>query len=80
MREGADEKEVLVSQVDESQHSNNKGRRSTNNSVNMGHNDEAIDHFLDEEGKDSHIDTEIRNHMKSSRFSYLAGDHGFTVN
>ena len=46
MQEG-DENEILIDQVDVSQRSQNKGRRSTNNSVNMQNNDDAIDHFLD---------------------------------
>ena len=70
-----DEKEVLVEKVDESYHSKKTGN---NSSLNLGHNDEAIDQFLSNETGVG--DSEIRANMKSSRFSYLAGDHGFTAN
>ena len=70
-----DEKEVLVEKVDESNHS---GRPGNNSSVNLDNNDDAIDQFLSNETGVG--DSEIRANMKSSRFSYLAGDHGFTAN
>ena len=70
-----DEKEVLVEKVDESYHSKKAGN---NSSVNLDHNDDAIDQFLSNETGVG--DSEIRANMKSSRFSYLAGDHGFTAN
>ena len=76
-----DEKEILVDQVDDSREEKHRRSENNNSSVNMQDDDQAIDAFISTADKNSHFDTE--NHaklLKSSRFSYMAGSHGFTVN
>ena len=72
------EKEVLIENLDKSGRSHGNPNNETHgSSINMQDNSE-IDQFVQNV---SQTDTMIRKDiMKSSRYSYMAGDHGLTVN
>ncbi len=70
------QKLVAVDDVDKSGRSHNSHNNTTGSVNRQG--DEAIDHFIED---NSISDSAIRKDMmKSSRYSYMVGEHGFTVN
>ena len=77
MLDKGDENEILVEDVSNSYRDVPKKLDESSNSVNRQ--DIAIDQFLDENTQ-SNIDSQIRKDMmKTSRYSYMGGNHGLTT-
>lgn len=55
-------------------------RKSTNHNSSVQHHDEGFDGVDKFIGEHSVTDSAIRRDMKNSRYSYMAGEHGLTIN
>ena len=70
------EKKVLIENLDQEEITYGTNPSRNNSSNQKGQNKEAIDSFIDH--NEDHND-EIIDKSRSSRYSFLAGDHGFTA-